>query len=211
MRVCKELLEYLRRRLKYLSACLYRPYSRLVTGHGGGSMAGKQSGSQKSHFGSPAGSFFCSCLGPPRCSSDRLPPHLHNAPWKMAGRSSVFGPMPRETLLTNMSNDPGATDNDFARPVSEEKGRERERGGSGRRAEGANELRRKTDANIICRATRERARERSGSTYSAAGFISRCPWEDRRPPWTSRGKSWRRCLNRSLTTARCDHRARERR
>ena len=33
---------------------------------------------------------------------------------------------------------------------------EREEGGSGRRAEGANELRRKTDANIICRATRER-------------------------------------------------------
>ena len=137
-------------------------------------MAGKQSGSQKSHFGSPAGSFFCSCLGPPRCSSDRLPPRLlHNAPWKMAGRSSVFGPMPRETLLTNMSNDPGAADNDFARPVSEEKGRER--GGSGRRrAAAANELRRKTDANIICRATRVRASDlgqliRLGSFRAARG------------------------------------------
>ena len=40
----------------------------------------------------------------------------------MAGRSLVFGPMPRETLLTNMSNGPGAaSDNDFARPVSEER------------------------------------------------------------------------------------------
>ena len=152
--------------------------------------------------------FSCSCLGPPRCSSDRLPPRLHNAPWKMAGRSSVFGPMPRETLLTNMSNDPGAADNDFARPVSEEKGRERGRGGSGRRAEGANELRRKTDANIICRATRERA-----IWVNLFGWVHFArPTEDRRPPWTSRGKSWRlRCLNRSLTTARCDHRARERR
>ena len=34
--------------------------------------------------------------------------------------------MPRETLLTNMSNDPGAADNDFGRPVSEGEG-ERER------------------------------------------------------------------------------------
>ena len=45
--------------------------------------------------------------------------------------------MPRETLLTNMSNDPGAADNDFARPVSEgeAKGRERrikKEGGGGR-------------------------------------------------------------------------------
>ena len=37
--------------------------------------------------------------------------------------------MPRETLLTNMSNDPGAADNDFARPVSEGEGKEDQEGG----------------------------------------------------------------------------------
>ena len=42
--------------------------------------------------------------------------------------------MPRETLLTNMSNDPGAADNDFARPVSEgEEGKREEDQEGGRR------------------------------------------------------------------------------
>ena len=60
-------------------------------------------------------------LGPPADSLALPAPISAQCPWKMAGRSLVFGPMPRETLLTNMSNGPGAVaDNDFARPVSEE-------------------------------------------------------------------------------------------
>ena len=152
--------------------------------------------------------FSCS-----RCSSDRLPPRLHNAPWKMAGRSSVFGPMPRETLLTNMSNDPGAADNDFARPVSEGEEGKREEDQEGGRRRRMNCDAKLTQTSFVAPPASGRGSGdlgqliRLGSFRAARGGGSQA---GRLGP-RARGKSWRRCLNRSLTTARCDHRARERR
>ena len=96
--------------------------------------------------------------------------------------------MPRETLLTNMSNDPGAADNDFARPVSEGEGKEDQEGGRRGRMNCDAKL---TQTSFVAPPASERARAAEGAIwvnlFGCVHFARPTDAEDRRPRLGPRG------------------------